>query len=172
MDKKLEKLINEQIKEEIYSAYIYLAMSAFCKGKNWNGIANWFEIQYKEEMDHAMGFYTYLFERDGQVELESIPKPPTEYKGLKDLFDETLKHEQYITSKIGDLYKLAVELNDFSAQSFLKWYIDEQVEEESNAKDLIEKLKLVGEKGEAIYWLDKDLSARVYTLGGPYIKAL
>lgn len=172
MDKEIQQAINNQIKEEIHSAYIYLGMAAYCEGKSLKGFANWFKVQAQEEMDHAMGLYKYIFDRGGQVELQEIPKVSVEYSGISEVFEETLKHEQYITNKINELYKLAVSSDDFALQSFLKWYIDEQVEEEEQANDMIEQIKRLGDGGEALFLLDKDLGLRVYAPGGPYTKTI
>jgi ferritin len=130
---------------------------------NLKGFANWFTVQAKEELDHAMGFFNYLLSRGGKVELLEIPKPPSVFKNPKSLFNEALKHEQFITGKINLLYELSCEEKDYSFQSFLKWYIDEQVEEESNATEMIEKMRMVGENEATLLFIDSQLATRVYT---------
>lgn len=161
MKQNIESAINDQIKEELFSAYIYLAMAAYCEHLNLRGMANWFDVQSQEEVDHARGFYNYLVEANGRVRLQAVPEPPTDFKGPLGMAEETLKHEQYITSKINELYELAQSEKDYAFQSFLKWYIDEQVEEEASATELIEKIKMVGKEPAALYILDKEMSARV-----------
>jgi ferritin len=162
INNKIQKAINEQIKEELYSAYLYLSMSAYCANQNFTGFANWFEVQAKEEMDHAMGFYKHLLKRNGKVELEEIAKPPLEFKSVSSLFEEALKHEKYITSKINKLRELSETEKDYAFESFIRWYIDEQVEEEENANAKIDAVKLIEDKGSAMYLLDKELMARTY----------
>lgn len=170
MTEKTQNAINMQIKEELYSSYLYLAMSAYAQAKNLSGVANWFYVQAKEEIDHAMGFYNYLLERGGEVELQEIAKPPKKFESVTSLFEEGLKHEQHITGTINALYVLATEEKDYAFQSFLKWYIEEQVEEEANATEIIEKIKLVGDSGPVLYMLDKELSGRQYTPTSPTAK--
>lgn len=167
INKNIQTAINHQIKEELYSSYLYLSMSAYAAGRNLKGFANWFSVQAKEELDHAMGFFTYLLNRGGKVELLEIPKPPNVFKSPKSLFDEGLKHEQFITGKINLLYELSGEEKDYSFQSFLKWYIDEQVEEEGNAAEMIEKMKMAGESEATLLLIDSQLAIRVYKQSSP-----
>ncbi|HBU07223.1 MAG TPA: ferritin [Candidatus Magasanikbacteria bacterium] len=154
--------LNQQINKEFFSSYLYLSMAAFFENQNLKGFANWMRVQAKEENDHAMGLYNHLLERGGKVELGEIKKPSTDFKDILNIFEETLIHEQNITKKIHELYELSTTEKDFALQSFLKWYVDEQVEEEANAQELIDKVKILGGKGEALYLLDRELSARVY----------
>ncbi|MFC1653832.1 ferritin [Patescibacteria group bacterium] len=162
MNKKLETDFNKQIMEELHSAYIYLAMSAWAKEKSLDGFGNWFEVQFKEEMDHAMGFYNYILSVGGSVKLMAIAEPKIDVKKPEDLFSLGLEHERYITSKIHDLYLLAQEEGDVAAQSFLKWYVDEQVEEEDNASKYLERVKMAGD-GAGLLMLDQELLARIHT---------
>lgn len=170
INKNIQTAINHQIKEELYSSYLYLSMAGYTGEMNLKGFANWFSVQAKEELDHAMGFFTYLLNRRGKVELLEIPKPPSVFKNPRVLFDEALKHEQFITGKINLLYELSGEEKDYSFQSFLKWYIDEQVEEEANATEMIEKMKLSGESESTLLLIDSQLAARVYTPASPTAK--
>ncbi len=163
MNKKIEQAINDQIREELYSSYLYLSIAAYCESLSFKGFANWFTVQAKEELDHAMGFYNYVHERGGKVVLQAIDQPPADFKGHLHVFEESLKHEQHITERINGLFKLATEENDYAFQSFVKWYIDEQVEEEANANEMIDKLKQVGDSGPALYMLDKELQTRQHT---------
>jgi ferritin len=163
LNKKLEEALNAQINAEFWSAYLYLSMSADMSDKGMSGIANWFAIQFKEEQDHAIKIFNYVISRGGVVKLQPIDKVETKWKNALDAFEDTLEHEQKVTSMINDLYALATEEKDYATQSMLKWFIDEQVEEEESAKDIIDKLKLIGDNGYGLYQLDKELAARVYT---------
>ncbi len=159
----MEAAINKQINAEMYSAYLYLAMSAYFEVEGMEGFANWMKIQAQEEMTHAMKFYNYVFERGGTVELEVIEKPKASYKSSLDAFEEVLKHEKHVTSLINGLYELAVNEKDYASQSFLQWFIDEQVEEEDTAAKIIDKVKMAGDKGPGLFMLDKELTARTFT---------
>ena len=163
LSKKLEEALNAQINAEFWSAYLYLSMSADMSDKGFSGVANWFNIQFKEEQDHAMKIFNYVLSRGGRVELKPIAEVETEWKNPLKAFEETLKHERVVTSLINELYYLATEEKDYATQSMLKWFIDEQVEEEESARDIIDKLKLIGDNGYGLYQFDKELAARVYT---------
>jgi ferritin len=157
---KVEKAINEQIKNELYSAYLYLSMAAYFDSINLPGFAHWMRLQFAEEQDHAKKFYHFVYERGGRVILEALDQPPSEWASPLAVFEETLKHEQKVTALIDDLYALAVQENDYASQVFLQWFISEQVEEEANATQIIETLKMVGEKGQALIMLDHQLAQR------------
>jgi len=159
---EIKTIINEQIQKEFYSSYLYLSMSAFAKNKGFDGIANWFNIQSQEERDHAMGFFYYLLERGEKVDLLSIQQPKIDFIDAKNLFRETLIHEQYITKNIHNIFILAQKEGDVALQSFISWYIDEQVEEESNAKSNIDKLEMVTSTAGGILYFDQMLSQRIY----------
>ncbi|MDD4067936.1 MAG: ferritin [Bacteroidales bacterium] len=163
LSKKLEEALNAQINAELWSAYLYLSMSADFASKGLPGFANWMEIQFKEEQDHAMKFLNYILSRGGKVELKPIAKVEKSWKSPLAAFKSTLEHEQVVTKLINDLYALATEEKDYATQSMLKWFIDEQVEEEENAQALIDTLTLLDGNGYGIYQLDKELAARVYT---------
>ena len=126
--RKMEKAINGQINKELYSAYLYLAMSAYSQGLGLKGFANWFRVQYGEELGHALKFVDYLHEHGNEVVLEAIEKPPAAFKSPASLFEQALKHEQFVTRSIHGLVDLAAKERDHATQSFLKWYVDEQVE--------------------------------------------
>lgn len=160
ISKKMEKAFNDQINAELYSEYLYLAMSAYCETIDLPGFASWMLQQSIEERIHAMRFYNFVFDRDGRVELEAIKKPQVEYKSLLDMFENVLKHEQLVTKLIHELYELAVKENDYAAQVELQWFIAEQVEEEKTAKDIIQQLKWVGDKSTALYMLDQKMGER------------
>ena len=163
LNKKLEEALNAQINAEFWSAYLYLSMSSDMSDKGMAGVANWFAIQFKEEQDHAMKFFNYVISRGGKVTLKPIEKVDTEWKSPLAAFEQTLQHEEKVTSLINDLYALAEQEKDYATQSMLKWFIDEQVEEEENAKAIIDTLKLIGDNGYGLYQLDKELAIRVYT---------
>lgn len=168
MDPKLSKEFNKQINEEFFSAYLYLAMSAKVAEMGFDGIANWFFVQFQEEMDHGKGFFNYLQLRDEKIELEAIAVPKVDPKTeLAEMFTETLKHEKHITSRIHLLYKMAIELNDFAAVEFLRWYVSEQVEEESNATKLLDRIGKVKNVPGAVYMMDSELAGRAYKPSDP-----
>ena len=167
LNKRVEEAINAQINAEMWSAYLYLSMSAYCQDQGYTGMANWFAIQFKEEQDHAMILFKYITSRGGVVKLEKIDTVPTEWESTLNVVEETLKHEQKVTSLINDLYKVASEENDFATKSMLKWFIDEQVEEEENAQTIIDNLKMIKDNGYGLYMLDKELGARTYKQAAP-----
>ncbi len=160
LSKKMQDALNEQIKEELASAYIYLGMAAYCESINLRGFAQWMRAQSNEELEHAMKFYDYVHERGGRVVLQALAQPQAEYAGPVDVFEKTLAHEQYITGRIHKLYALATEENDYASLSVLQWFVDEQVEEESGVGDILDALKMIGDKGQALYMLDQKLGAR------------
>ena len=167
LNKKLEDALNAQINAEMWSAYLYLSMAAYCHSEGHSGTANWYEIQFQEEQAHAKILYNYVVSRGGRVVLSPIDAVPTTWNSILDVFENTLAHEQKVTSLIIDLYALALQENDFATQSMLKWFIDEQVEEEENAQEIIDKLRMIGDNGYGKYMLDKELEARVYTTPSP-----
>lgn len=167
MEGALEQALNDQIKEELFSSYIYMSMESYAESINLPGFANWFYIQSKEEMDHANGIHKFLIDRGSKVEYQAIPKPPVDFKSALHLFEETLTHEKYISEKVNKLYELSMKEKDYALESFLRWYIDEQVEEEAQAKEIIEKIKLAGEEGQALYLIDRELAKRKYFKKSP-----
>jgi ferritin len=162
ISKAMEKAINEQINKEIYSAYLYLSMSAFAKTQALDGFANWFYVQSLEEMIHAQKFYNYILDQGGKVELAKIDGPPTTFKSMLDCFEQTLKHEQFVTSRINALSNQAVEEKDHATQILLQWFVTEQIEEEASADAIRRKLALISNDGGALFMIDKDLAARVF----------
>ena len=167
ISKKIEEALNAQINAEFWSAYLYLSMSANFAVKGNPGFANWFNIQFKEEQDHAQIFIKYLLSRGGKVTLSPIEAVKTEWESPLDAYKDTLEHEKKVTSMINNLYALASAENDYATQSMLKWFIDEQVEEEETAQGLIDSLTMIKDNGFGIYMLDKELSARTYTQAEP-----
>lgn len=156
----LQKAINEQIKYELYSAYMYLAMSADCSDRNLNGFASWLRMQSREEVEHAMRFYDFLIERGGRVELHEIERPPFEYGSPLEIMERSLEHERFVTSRINELYDLAHQEQDRPAQVMLQWFVTEQVEEEASIDDIVQRMKIFGAEGAALFMLDRDLGAR------------
>ena len=142
-------------------------MAAYCHKIGQPGMAKWFETQFKEEQDHAKIFYNYIVARGGVVTLKAIDKVPTTWKSTLDVFESTLAHEEKVTSLINDLYALAEEEKDYATVSMLKWFIDEQTEEEENAQTIIDNLKMIKDNGYGLYMLDKELGARTYTVPSP-----
>ncbi len=171
ISKRLEEAINAQINAEMWSAYLYLSMSSYCHNAGYTGMANWFAIQFKEEQDHAQIFINYLQSRGGRVLLRAIDAVDTEWASPLAAFEHTLKHEEKVTSLINNLMAIAVEEKDFASQSRLQWFIDEQVEEEENATDIIQKLRMLNGNGYGMYQLDQELAARVYTQAAPLATA-
>ncbi|MBN2383450.1 ferritin [bacterium] len=164
LSKKMSKAMNHQVNRELYSAYLYLSMAAYFRSINLNGFANWMEIQCQEEMTHAQKFYQFIDERGEKVVLEAIEAPPHTWKTPLQVFEETFKHEQHVTSLINNLVKLAQTENDYASHSFLQWFVNEQVEEESTADDIVQQLKLVGNQGQGLFMLDRELGQRVFTM--------
>ncbi|MBM4404515.1 MAG: ferritin [Candidatus Cloacimonetes bacterium] len=163
INKQLQDAINAQINRELYSEYLYLAMSAWFAGQNLDGFANWMSVQSQEERFHAMKFYHYVIERGGAVILEQIDKPPGYFKNPLHAFEMTLEHEQFITDNINKLMDLAIKKNDHAAKSFLQWYVDEQVEEEANADKILKQLAMVKDNPHGVLMLDRELATRVFT---------
>lgn len=163
MNTKVQNAINEQINAEIFSGYLYLSMAAYFDTEGLPGFANWMKVQAQEEMAHAMKFYNYVFERGGSVTMKAIAQPDTKFKSTLQIAEQTLAHEKIVTGLINDLYELSVKEKDYATESFLKWYIDEQVEEEGSAQEVIDKIKLAGDKGPGLFMLDKEMAVRVFT---------
>ena len=163
MNEKVAALLNDQINKEFYSAYLYLDMANFYSKKGLDGFANWYEIQAREEQDHAMLMYQYLHNNDEVVTLEAIAKPDKAFTTLMDPLKAGLEHEKYVTSLINPIYAAAQEVNDFRTTQFLDWFIKEQGEEEKNSTDLITKMQLFGDDARSLYMLNSELAARVYS---------
>ena len=160
ISKAMQDAINEQIKNEFYSAYMYLSMAAYFENKNLPGFAKWLRVQFAEEQTHALKFYDYLIERNGRVSLQAIPQPPVEWEGNLEAFQQVLEHEQKVTGLIYKLYEIALAEKDYASQVELQWFINEQVEEEKNASDIIEQLLMIDARGTAVLMLDHQLGKR------------
>ncbi len=163
MSKKMQAALNEQIKHELESAYLYYAMVAYLSDQGLDGMAQWMKVQTQEELAHAAKLFDFIVERNGRVELEALKKPQKEWDSPLSVFKDAYQHEQFITSKINDLYKLAQEENDYPAAVLLQWFINEQVEEEAAALKVVEDLERVGGTGHGIFMLDRELGARTFT---------
>jgi len=160
ISKTVEAAINEQIRHEFYSAYLYLSMSAWAEASNLGGAAHWLRAQYGEEQGHAMKLYRYVYEQGGRVTLGALAQPPAEWTSLLDLFQQVLDHEKKVTALLAKLYEIGVTEKDYATQFLLQWFISEQVEEESNATKIIEAIKMVGNSGTSLYMVDRQLAAR------------
>jgi ferritin len=160
-NKKVLDALNIQLNEELNSAYIYMAMAADFEAKKWSGFSNWMKIQADEEMIHVWKLYNYIFSRGGRAVFKAIEEPKTEYKDVSDLFKSALKHEEYITSCVEKLVKISRDENDLATESLLRWYIDEQVEEEENLHIILDKLDHAGDNRGTLYLLDQELGSRV-----------
>lgn len=169
INEKVAKVLIEQINKELYSAYLYLSMSAYFSDIGLLGFASWMRVQTQEEQAHAMLMYDFLINRGEKVTLAAVDAPPNDWKNPLSVMEEVLEHEVYVTSLINNIITVAEEVKDRATMSYFNWFIDEQVEEEANAQDIISKLKLIGEDKSALYLLDKDLSARVFV--PPVMKA-
>lgn len=159
----IQKLLNEQINKELYSAYLYLDMANYYEDAGLAGFANWFYIQTQEERDHAMLLRTYLLNGGAKVVLQPVLAPAGQYANLFAPLTQTLEHEQQVTASIHNLYNTATAERDLLTTQFLDWFVKEQGEEEKNAGDLIKKYELFGADAKSLYLLDQELAARVYT---------
>jgi len=160
LNEKLLKAFNDQINAELYSSYFYLSISGYYESKNLKGFASWMRVQAQEELSHAMKFHAFIFDRGGCVTLAAVDAPPKEFASPLAAFEEVLKHEQKVTRLIYDLVDLATAEKDHAANSFLKWFVDEQVEEEATATEIVEKLKMVGDNKNGLFMMDQVLGRR------------
>ena len=163
LSKKMQEALNAHLNAEYYSAYLYLSMAAYCEAINLKGFANWFRVQNLEEMVHVMKFFEFIHDRRGQVELRTIEGPPVTWESPTAVFEASLKHEQLVTSLINKLLDLAVAESDHATQTFLQWFVTEQVEEEAAADAVLQQLKLMAGAPGGLYMLDRELATRVFT---------
>jgi ferritin len=166
--RKIEEAVNKQINAELYSAFLYLQMSADFQSKNLPGFANWMQVQFGEENKHAMKFYKYILDRGGKVKLSAIDAPKQSWKTALEAFEEAYAHEQKITGMINDLLELARAEKDYPTESMLKWFVDEQVEEESQTLQMLEIIKGMGDSKNALYMLDHRMAKRKEGQGGEF----
>lgn len=158
--KNVQEIINKQINAEMYSAYLYLGMAVWCTDNNLNGAAHWFKIQAKEEMAHAMKFYKYLEETSSQITLKAIDAPAAKWKNVLDVFENAYKHEQKVTAMIYAIVNLAQKEGDHATVSMCKWFVDEQVEEEAHALEIVNQIKMIGDSKGSLFMLDRQLGKR------------
>jgi len=158
----LTKALNEQVNAEIYSAYLYLAMSASAENMGLKGVANWFFVQTREEMAHAIHMYQYILDRGAAPVLTAIAAPETDFLNVEELFESTYAHEKTVTESINNIATLAMAEHDHACYQFIMWYVNEQVEEEASASDILSKLDLIGESRQYLLNLDQELAARVF----------
>jgi ferritin len=160
ISKKMQDALNDQINKEMFSSYLYLSMAAYFEGKNLPGFGNWLRIQAEEEHEHAMKLYNFLLERGGKVELKAIAAPKVDWASTMEAVEEVLKHEQFVTKSIHDLYEVALAEKDYAAQVMLHWFIEEQVEEEANASAILDNMQRIEAHDTAVLMLDHRLAKR------------
>ena len=163
ISKKMEEALNEQVNAELYSAYLYLSMESYFKSLNLGGFANWMRVQTQEEVAHAMKIYDFVNERGGRVILEAIKGPPARWDSPLAVFEAVYAHEQKVTELINDLMNLAIKEKDHATNSFLQWFVNEQVEEESSADEIVQQLKMMEKAPGGMFMLDRELGQRVFT---------
>ena len=163
LNTRLEVELNKQLNAELYSAYLYLSMSAFLASKNLSGFSNWMKVQFEEEQFHALKLYNYIIDRGGKVTLTAIEAPKTEWNDILDVFKDVLAHEEKVTDLINELVNVSMEEKDHATVSILQWFVTEQVEEEATVSDLLDQLKLVEGKGSGLFLLDREAKQRVFT---------
>ncbi len=160
LSSKMQKALNDQINAELHSAYIYLSMSAYFHSVDLTGFATWMNAQAQEEVAHAMKIYEHIADRGGRIKLDAINGPPIEWESPMAAFDAAYKHEQHITGLIHKIAELAVEEKDYAVKNLMDWFVDEQVEEEATASEIVEQLKLIGKDGPGLLMLDRELGQR------------
>ena len=160
LKKTMQDALNSHIQKEIYSSYLYLSMSAYCESINLKGFAKWFFLQSTEENKHSVKMYDYIIQREGRVLLQSIDKPPHDFKSVHEVVKQALSHEQKVTGLINKLYELSLKEKDYPSQILLQWFISEQVEEEAQLITILQKLEFVHDKSSAILYIDKELGKR------------
>ncbi|HAW08640.1 MAG: ferritin [Chloroherpetonaceae bacterium] len=160
LQQEIQESLNQQIIREMYSSNLYLSMAAFYASNNLNGFANWMRLQAEEELMHALKIFDYILDRNGKVKLEQIPAPPTSWENPISPFEDSYKHEQLVSSQINEIQDIAFRLKDYPTVSFLNWFADEQVEEEKNTNDILDRLYLAGDSKASLFLIDSSLSSR------------
>ncbi|MHB9028561.1 MAG: ferritin [Candidatus Latescibacterota bacterium] len=171
ISEKMQQALNEQVNAEFYSGYLYLSMAAWFESMNLNGFANWMRVQTQEELAHGMIFYNYINNRGGQVKLVAIDAPPVAWDAPRKAFEDAYAHEQIVTARINKLMDQAISESDHATAAFLQWFVTEQVEEELNASTIANQLKVSGESPNALFMLDREMAARVFTMPSPLLPA-
>lgn len=160
LSKSMETALNRQVNREMYSAYLYLAMSAYFETANMKGFAKWLRIQAKEEQGHAMRIYDYIIARGGKISLDAIEAPKAKWTSAGKVFEEVYAHEQKVTGMINDLVELAIKEKDHASFEMLQWFVKEQVEEEEQSGEVLNKIKTLGDVVGHLFWLDHQLGKR------------
>lgn len=160
LTESIQNALNDQIQKELYSSYVYLSMAAYFEAENLPGAANWMRIQHQEETAHAMKFFEFINDRGGRVQLQAIQQPPLNFGSPLEVFTEALAHERKVSKSIHDIFALAVQENDYPTQAMLQWFINEQVEEEKTASDIVAQIKMIHDSPAAMYMLDQQFAAR------------
>jgi ferritin len=160
ISEKIQSAINDQIKAEFDSFYLYLAMASFCEANNFKGFAAWFRKQAEEEKEHAYKFYNYLVDRGGRVALKGLDTPPVDFGTMQNVYQQTLDHERIVTGRINKIYQLAVDEKDFATQEHLNWFVKEQVEEEASATEILEQIKMTDNRPGNLMYLDRHAGKR------------
>ena len=160
MSQTMQDALNEQMKHEFYSSYLYLSMSAYCDAVNLPGLSRWMRAQAQEEVKHAMKIFDHILDRGGRVSLDQIDRPPAQFASAREVFDQAARHEQQVTASINKVYGLAMDERDFASKVFLDWFVQEQVEEEKTSGLLAEQLRMVGEDRPGLLMLDRELGQR------------
>jgi ferritin len=162
IDEKMQRALNEQLNYELFSSYLYLSMSSYFDSKNLLGFANWMRVQAQEELAHVMKFFDYVKNRGGRVLLSGVDGPQTEWDSPLAIFEQALEHEVSVSSRINKLVDLSLELSDHATNAFLQWFVSEQVEEEASVDEVVQKLKMVGGEGYALFMIDRELATRTF----------
>ncbi len=164
MNQDVLKMVQEQVNKELYSAYLYLAMASWCSENSYTGFENWMKSQVKEEMSHAAYMMTFIQDRGYALELETIKKPEGKWDSILDIFEASYAHERAVTKSITNIFIKAREVSDIKSESFFQWFITEQIEEEKTVSDIIGRLKIAGNSGDALLMLDKEYGGRTFTM--------
>ncbi|MCE9631285.1 MAG: ferritin [Planctomycetia bacterium] len=157
---KIQDLLNAQLNREYSSSYAYLAMAAYVESESLVGFAHWLRVQHREELEHALKFYDYINAQNGRVTLAAIDQPRAEYKSVFEVFQKVLEHEKYITRSVNEIYGAAEAEKDYATKTFLSWFVSEQVEEESEAQLMVDKLAMIGDSKGSLLYLDKEAKKR------------
>jgi ferritin len=160
LSRTVQDALNEQLKQELYAAYLYLSMSAHCSTTNFPGFAAWLRVQAQEELGHAMRIYDYVLDRDGRVLLQAIPQPASEFASLLGCFEQARDHERKVTAMINKLYEFVDAEKDYASHPFLEWFLTEQIEEEKQSAQIVETLRMAGDHPGALLMLDREMGAR------------
>ncbi len=163
ISKKMEDALNGQVNAELYSAYLYLSMESWFKSKNLNGFANWMRVQTQEEVMHVMKIYDFIDERGGRIVLKAVEGPPTDWDSPLAVFEAAYEHEQKVSGLVNDLVDLAIKEKDHATNTFLQWFVNEQVEEEASADQVVQQLKMMGDAPGGLFLFDRELGQRVFT---------